>query len=170
MLHDNVFSFNGEYYLQFCGTAMGTIKAPCYANIFMAELFVWLSIHTFCLLQIYRRYLYYLVSRSGSFPQFNQQQYRTTQQRHFHFKYLHHVSQLSRCHSTSMEATFPPKLTQNQQTHRHFFYTTVSILDILSNLLSKVNFYVTGAFVLMTNFNDATKRFKYILARLMPLL
>ena len=38
MLENNVFSFNDEYFLQVCGTAMGTKMAPCYANIFMAEL------------------------------------------------------------------------------------------------------------------------------------
>ena len=38
ILENNVFSFNDEYFLQVCGTAMGTKMAPCYANIFMAEL------------------------------------------------------------------------------------------------------------------------------------
>ena len=38
ILEDNVFSFNDEYFLQVCGTAIGTRMAPCYANIFMAEL------------------------------------------------------------------------------------------------------------------------------------
>ena len=38
ILENNVFSFNDEYFLQVCGTAMGTRMAPCYANIFMAEL------------------------------------------------------------------------------------------------------------------------------------
>ena len=67
---------------------------------------------------------------------------------------------------TSMEATSPPKHTLNQQTHTHFFHTTVSTLDILNNLLSTVNFYVRNAFVLKTKFffNDATKLFKYFLA------
>ena len=36
-LENNVFSFNDEYFLQVCGTAMGTRMAPCYANIVMAE-------------------------------------------------------------------------------------------------------------------------------------
>ena len=71
---------------------------------------------------------------------------------------------------TSMEATFPPKHTLNQQTHTHFFHTTVSTLDILSNLLSTVNFYVI--FRICSNdeifFNDATKLFKYFLAREYP--
>ena len=53
---------------------------------------------------------------------------------------------------TSMETTFPPRHTLNQQTHTHFFHTTVSTHDILDNLLSSVNFYVTNAFVLMTTF------------------
>ena len=38
MLEHNVFTFNGEYSLRVCGTAIGTRMAPCYANIFMAEL------------------------------------------------------------------------------------------------------------------------------------
>ena len=38
ILENNVFSFNDEFFLQVCGTAMGTRMAPCYANIFMAEL------------------------------------------------------------------------------------------------------------------------------------
>ena len=44
ILENNVFSFNDEYFLQVCGTAMGTRMAPCYANIFIAELE-----ETFCL-------------------------------------------------------------------------------------------------------------------------
>ena len=38
ILENNVLSFNDEYFSQECGTAMGTRMAPCYANIFMAEL------------------------------------------------------------------------------------------------------------------------------------
>ena len=38
ILENNVFIFNDEYFLQVCGTAMGTRMAPCYANIFMADL------------------------------------------------------------------------------------------------------------------------------------
>ena len=38
ILENNVFSFNDEFFLQVCGTAMGTRMAPCHANIFMAEL------------------------------------------------------------------------------------------------------------------------------------
>ena len=38
ILENNVVSFNDEYFLQVCGTVMGTRMAPCYANIFMAEL------------------------------------------------------------------------------------------------------------------------------------
>ena len=34
----NNFKFNGEYYLQIQGTAMGTRMAPSYANIFMGKL------------------------------------------------------------------------------------------------------------------------------------
>ena len=37
-LENNVFCFNDEFFLQVCGTAMGTRMAPCYANIFMADL------------------------------------------------------------------------------------------------------------------------------------
>ena len=44
ILENNVFSFNDEYFLQVCGTAMSTRMAPCYANIFIAELK-----ETFCL-------------------------------------------------------------------------------------------------------------------------
>ena len=38
ILENNVFSLNDEYFLQVCGTAMGTRMAPCDVNIFMAEL------------------------------------------------------------------------------------------------------------------------------------
>ena len=38
ILEHNVFTFNGEYFLQVCGTAMGTRIALCYANILMSEL------------------------------------------------------------------------------------------------------------------------------------
>ena len=38
ILENNVFSLNYEFFLQVCGTAMGTRMAPCYTNIFMAEL------------------------------------------------------------------------------------------------------------------------------------
>ena len=38
ILENNVFSFDDEYFLQVCGTAMGTRMAPCYANIFIAEI------------------------------------------------------------------------------------------------------------------------------------
>ena len=38
LLEITVLSINGEYFLQVCGTAMGTRMAPCYAIIFMAEL------------------------------------------------------------------------------------------------------------------------------------
>ncbi|XP_033095473.1 uncharacterized protein LOC117100033 [Anneissia japonica] len=36
ILKHNYFTFNGKYYLQTKGTAMGTKMAPSYANIFMA--------------------------------------------------------------------------------------------------------------------------------------
>ena len=38
VLKNNVFEFNGNFYLQIQGTAMGTKMAPAYANIFMGEL------------------------------------------------------------------------------------------------------------------------------------
>ena len=38
IFENNVISFNDEYFSQECGTAMGTRMAPCYANIFMAQL------------------------------------------------------------------------------------------------------------------------------------
>ena len=38
ILENNVFSFNDEYFLQVCGTAMDTSMEPCSANIFMAEI------------------------------------------------------------------------------------------------------------------------------------
>ena len=38
ILELNVFTFNGEYFLLVCGTAMGNKMSPCYANIFMANL------------------------------------------------------------------------------------------------------------------------------------
>ena len=38
MVEYNVLCFIDGYFLQVCGTVMGTRLAPCYANIFMAEL------------------------------------------------------------------------------------------------------------------------------------
>ena len=38
VLKCNNFEFNGKHYLQIQGTAMGTKKAPSYANIFMGRL------------------------------------------------------------------------------------------------------------------------------------
>lgn len=38
ILKNNIFEFNGEFYLQLQGTAMGTKMAPSYANIFMGKL------------------------------------------------------------------------------------------------------------------------------------
>ena len=69
-----------------------------------------------------------------------------------------------------MEATFPPRLTLNQQTHTHFFHTTVSTLDILNNLLSTVKFLRHKRICSNDEifFNDATKLFKYFLARQYP--
>ena len=57
ILTKNDFLFDGEFYLQICGTAMGKTYTPSYANIFMAE---W-ERHIFWKLQlkplIYKRYL-----------------------------------------------------------------------------------------------------------------
>ena len=39
MFENNVFIFIYEYFLEVCGSAMGTRMAPCNAIIFMAELF-----------------------------------------------------------------------------------------------------------------------------------
>ena len=52
VLKNNVFSLSDEFFLQVCGTAMGTRMAPCYANIFMAELVenICLAIHANLLL------------------------------------------------------------------------------------------------------------------------
>ena len=158
ILENNVFSFNDEFFLQVCGTAMGTRMAPCYANIFMAELEEnFLSGYPYKPIAYYR-YIddNFIIWSHG-------------------LDLLHNfINSISNKHSniilllispprqstflmlllTSMEATFPPKLTLNQQTHTHFFHTTVSTLDILNNLLSTVNFYVTNAFVLMTKFSS----------------
>ena len=38
VLKNNIFEFNGDYYLQLQGTAMGTKMAPSYANLFMGKL------------------------------------------------------------------------------------------------------------------------------------
>ena len=38
ILENYVFTFNGEFFLQVHGTAMGTRMAPCYTDDFMAEL------------------------------------------------------------------------------------------------------------------------------------
>ena len=38
VLKNNIFEFNGEYYLQLQGMAMGTKMAPPYANLFMGKL------------------------------------------------------------------------------------------------------------------------------------
>jgi len=38
VLHNNVFEFNGNYYLQIQGTEMGTKMASAYANLFMGDL------------------------------------------------------------------------------------------------------------------------------------
>ena len=38
VLKNNVFEFDGEFYLQLQGTAMGTKMAPAYANVFMGKI------------------------------------------------------------------------------------------------------------------------------------
>lgn len=53
----NDFYFNGEFYLQTCGTAMGKRYAPSYANIFMAEWERSISPHTPAQQLFYGRFL-----------------------------------------------------------------------------------------------------------------
>ena len=76
ILENNVFSFNGEFFLQVCDTDTGTRMAPCYANIFMTELEEnFLSGYPYKLLAYYRYIddiLYYLVTRFRSSMQFHQ--------------------------------------------------------------------------------------------------
>ena len=38
VLINNIMEYNGEYFLQLQGTAMGTKMAPAYANLFMASI------------------------------------------------------------------------------------------------------------------------------------
>ena len=38
VLKNNIFEFNGDYFLQLQGTAMGTKMIPAYANLFMGSL------------------------------------------------------------------------------------------------------------------------------------
>ena len=154
ILENNVLSFNDEYFLQVCGAAMGTRMAPCYANIFMAELEEdFLSGYPYKPLAYYRYIDDIFIIWSHGLDLL-----------HDFINSINTVTSFSLLISpprqstflmlllTSMEATFPPKLTLSQQTHTHFLHTTVSTQDILNNLLSTVNFYVTNAFVLMTKF------------------
>ena len=132
ILENNVFSFSDEYFLQACGTAMGTRMAPFYANIFMAELEEnFLSgypckplacqryILTTSLLSGLTVYIFYTISSTAlannTVTSFSLQLYPPRQ------------STISMSLLTSMEATFPTKHTLNQQTHTH---TTVSTQDI----------------------------------------
>ena len=128
--------------------------APCYANIFMAELEEnFLSCYPYKPLAYYRYIAYIFIIWSHGLDLL-----------HNFINSINTVTSFSLLISpprqstflilllTSMEATFSPKLTLNQQTHTHIFHTTVSTLNILNNLLSTVNFYVTNAFVLMTKF------------------
>ena len=44
VLEYNIFEFDGEYYQQLIGTAMGSRPAPSFANIFLAnkiDIFIW---------------------------------------------------------------------------------------------------------------------------------
>ena len=130
---------------------MGTRMAPCYANIFMAELEENLSSGYPYKPLAYYRYIddIFIIWSHGldllhNF--FNNKQ-------HSNIIFTSNISTTSdNLLLTSMEATFPPRLTLNQQTHTHFFHTTVSTQYIINNLLSTVNIYVTNAFVLMTKF------------------
>ena len=70
---------------------------------------------------------------------------------------------------TSMEATFPPKHTLNQQTHTQFFHTTVFTKDIkqsiiYSQFLRYKRICSNGEIFLI----DATNLPKYFLARQCP--
>ena len=171
ILENNVFSFNDEYFLQACGTAMGTRMAPCYANIFMAELEEnFLSGYPYKPLAYYRYIDDIFIIWSHGLDLL-----------HDFINSINTVTSFSLLISpprqstflmlllTTMEATFPPKPTLNQQTHTHFFHTTVSTLDILNNLLSSQ--FLRYKRICSNDeifLNDATRLFKYFLARQYP--
>ena len=133
---------------------MGTRMAPCYANIFMAELEEnFLSVYPYKPLANYRYIDDIFITWSHGFDLI-----------HNFINSINTVTSFSLqisppCQSTflmlpltSMEATFLPRHTLCQQTHKHFFHAPVSTLEILNNLLSTVNIYLRNAFVLMTKF------------------
>ena len=57
VLKNNIFEFNGEFYLQLQGTAMGTKMAPSYANIFMGKLEPQLIAQDPTHIQLWKRYI-----------------------------------------------------------------------------------------------------------------
>ena len=156
ILENNVLSLNDEYLLQVCGTAMGTRMAPCNANIFMAELEEnFLSVYPYKPLAYYRYIddIFIIWSHGLDLCTISSTALKSNTVTSFSLLISPpRLSTFLMLLLTSMEATFPPRLRLNQQTHTHFFHTTVSTLDILNNLLSTVNFYATSAFVLMTKF------------------
>ena len=134
ILENDLISFNDEYFLQVCGTAMGTRMAPCYTNTFMAELEEnTLSGYPYKPLAYYRYIDDIFIIWSHGLDLLHISSTALTNNTVTSFSL-----QISPpCQSTflmslltSMEATFPPKLTLNQQTHTHFFHTTVSTQDI----------------------------------------
>jgi hypothetical protein len=46
VLTKNTFQFNGDFFLQICGCAMGSKVAPSYANIYL-DRFYWLFVYTY---------------------------------------------------------------------------------------------------------------------------
>ena len=57
MLKNNFFVFDGKFYKQLQGTAMGTKLAPAYANIFMAKLEHNILSHAPLKPSFYKRYI-----------------------------------------------------------------------------------------------------------------
>ena len=153
ILGNNVFSFNDEYFLQVCVTAMGTRMAPCYANIFMAELEEnVLSGYPHKPLAYYRYIDYIFIIWSHGLDHLHNF-INSINNQHSNIIFTSNISTTSvNVLDVTIEATFPPKLILNQHSHTHFFHATVSTQDILNNLLSTVNFYVPNALVLMTKF------------------
>ena len=56
VLKNNIFEFNGDYYLQLQGKAMGTKMAPSYANLFMGQLEPKLQAQAPHFIQMWKRY------------------------------------------------------------------------------------------------------------------
>ena len=156
ILENNVFSFIYEYFLQVCGTAMGTRMAPCYAIIFMAELEeFFLSSYPYKPLTYHRYIDDIFIIWSHSLDLLHDFINSINIQR----SNIIFISNISTTSVNFLDVTIDlhgghisTKNTLNQQTRTHFIHTTVSTLDILNNPLSTVNFYVTNVFVLMTKF------------------